>query len=189
MDVDGATTTAIRRTERCATTEFRETRSSSGRAPRVGTTIRTLPSFATDAVNRCLPFAVYVVNDTHCREAETRRSGRRRYAEQVVPSSLRTVRIGLTLAVLAVLVASCSLLQAERTVVRSFKYWAVIECRGEAARSSARCREWGEGVIAARPPAPESTYRLMLLSEGGQCTGFFLDQSGNELETFDVPCP
>ena len=106
------------------------------------------------------------------------------------PSISRTPSVGMAALVLAVVLASCSLLQADRVVVRSFAYWQVIECRGDVVPSADSCREWGERVLAASPgPAPESTERLMLTNEGSQCKGIFLDQNGDPLESFGVACP
>jgi hypothetical protein len=96
----------------------------------------------------------------------------------------------MTVLVLAVVLAACSLLQAERVVVRSFAYWMVIECRGDVVPSADSCRQWGERVLATSSgPAPESTEKLMLINEGSQCKGIFLDQNGNPLESFGVACP
>ena len=106
------------------------------------------------------------------------------------PSISRTLPVGMAALVLAVVLASCSLLQAERVVVRSFAYWMVIECRGDVVPSADSCRKWGERVLAAPPgPPPESTQRLMVTNERGQCQGFFVDRNGVPLLSFGVACP
>lgn len=108
----------------------------------------------------------------------------------MLPSISRTPSAGMASLVLAVVLAACSLLQAERVVVRSFAYGLVMECRGDVVPSADSCREWGERVLAASPgPPPESTARLMLINEGSQCEVIFLDQNGDPLESFGVACP
>lgn len=108
----------------------------------------------------------------------------------MLPPNLRTATAGLAVALLAILLAACSLLQAERVVVRSLTYWLVIECRGDIVPSANGCREWAERLIAASPyPAPESTNRLILTNQGGRCEAMFVDRDGNPLQALGVDCP
>jgi hypothetical protein len=108
----------------------------------------------------------------------------------VRPPTLRARTSSLALVVLAVVLAACSLVQADRAVVRSFTYGVVIECRGDHVPSADGCREWGEGIIAPSAyTTPGTTARLVLTNERGRCQGMFLDDNGSALETFTATCP
>jgi len=91
----------------------------------------------------------------------------------------------------AVLIAGCSLLNADKTVVSSAAFPnTTIECQGEVVLAGGPCRDWGEKLLAGSPVA-QSTVRLLLTVQGGnsRCDAEFFGVDGRLLAHEATVCP
>jgi len=93
---------------------------------------------------------------------------------------------------MATLIAGCSLLNTDKTVVSSAAFPnTTIECQGEVVLAGDPCREWGEKLLAGAPEVAQSTTRLLLTVQGGnaRCDAEYFDVGGRLLAHEATVCP
>jgi hypothetical protein len=91
----------------------------------------------------------------------------------------------------AALIAGCSLLSSDKTVVTSAAFPnTTIECRGEIVLPGGPCKEWGEKLLANSDVA-QSTARLLLTVRGGnsRCDAEYFGADGRLLAHEATVCP